>query len=116
MLKRILIASCFPLLAFTCCDEPMVTPCSTPATVKDLTGLDACGFVLELEDGTRLEPVPFAASSQFQKPNSPLADFELADDKKVFIDYELAEGWMTACMAGQTATITCICEVSASGH
>jgi len=32
-------------------------PCAMRATVVDLRGLDGCGFVFKLDDGTQLEPL-----------------------------------------------------------
>ena len=37
-----------------CSEDLAEQTCSTPATVVDLSGLDGCGFVFQLEDGTRL--------------------------------------------------------------
>src|SRR6187549_2493664 len=34
MLRRILIASFFPLLAFSCCNDSLENTCSTPATLR----------------------------------------------------------------------------------
>ena len=115
MLRRIFIACFFPLLAISCCTEPLENTCSTPATIRDLTGLDGCGFVLELEDGTRLEPLRLTiCENNIIYTKDPLINIELADGKKVLIDYELEEGFASTCMAGKTASITCIHEVSSS--
>jgi hypothetical protein len=117
MLRRILIASFFPLLAVSCCTEPIENTCSTPATIKDLTGLDGCGFVFELEDGTRLEPYRVLICGTPPLPKEytedPLYNFQFADGKKVMIDYEILDNAST-CMAGKVAKITCIHEISNS--
>ena len=98
-------------LFVTCADED--TPeasCSVPATVKDFTSLDGCGFVFELENGTRLVPyLVYYCGTPAPKhiPENPLYDFEFEDGKKVFIEYEPFEG-ASSCMAGELVKITCI--------
>lgn len=87
--------------AFTCekSDEPEPEPeqyCSTPATVRNLTGLDGCGFVLELDNGQRLEP----AGPEWQ-------NFNKSDGMRVSISYvEEARG--SICMVGKTVRLSCI--------
>ncbi len=73
------------------------TTCSTPATVRDLSGLDGCGKVLELADGARL--LPFG--KVWEK-------FPSANGQRVTISYEGVTDMMTTCMAGKTVAITCI--------
>lgn len=93
--------------------EQPSTPCGTAATIRDLTGLDGCGFVFELEDGTRLEPVWVFECGTPPLPEQPVEnvfpDFEMVDGKEVWIDYELASS-PSICMVGQTVIITCISE------
>jgi hypothetical protein len=87
--------------------------CAIPATVRDLTGLDGCGFVFELEDGTRLEPLRIGYCGTPPLPKEvtedPLYNFAFADGKKVKIEYEKTES-VSICMVGQTVKITCITE------
>jgi hypothetical protein len=85
----------------TCVDHSMESDCGTHATVKDLTGFDGCGFIFELEDGTRLEPM-------FLR-EEPLSTFEFADGKKVVIGYEEKPS-ASVCMIGKTVKIICIQE------
>ena len=98
-----------------CSDEMNDQKCSALATVVDLTGLDGCGFVFELEDGTRLEPVRMMYCGTPPLPaevtQDPLYDFEFANGKKVLIDYDEVE-YGSYCMAGQTVKITCISDLS----
>jgi hypothetical protein len=100
---------------FMCAEENVDKEgCGTRATVRDLTGLDGCGFVFELEDGTRLEPVflfwcgtpPISEEQQ----KDPLYNFEFVDGKQVLIDYELSTS-PSICMVGQTVKITCLTEL-----
>lgn len=100
--------------AFAQCGDDDHKSCSTFATVRDLTGLDGCGFVFELEDGTRLEPVRtlFCGTPPLPKEatEDPLYGFEFVDGKRVKISYE-ETGDMSICMVGPTVKITCIKEI-----
>ena len=73
------------------------TACVTPATVRDISGLDGCGKVLELTGGTRL--LPFGPVWE---------KFPAANDQRVTISYEPLTDMMTTCMAGKSVTVTCI--------
>ena len=91
-------------------------PCGTLATVVDATGLDGCGFLLHLDDGTVLEPMPAVficgtppIPEEFL--NNALNEFELADGQRVSIAYEPVDDMFSICMAGQMVKITCIEEV-----
>lgn len=99
----------------TACTESSVEPeaCNTPATVRDLTGLDGCGWVFELEDGTKLIPHwqwGFCGTPPLPEgmAEDPLFQFEYVDGKTVFIDYTILTDMSTACMAGPVAKISCI--------
>jgi hypothetical protein len=87
--------------------------CTVPATVRDLTGLDGCGFVFVLEDGTSIEPIRLLYCGTEPLPRevteNPLYDFEFLDGKKVFISYE-ETGGPSICMVGPVVKITCITE------
>lgn len=101
---------------FTQCSDDDTPQCIIPATVRDLTGLDGCGFVFELEDGTRIEPfyvVGFCGTPPLPKEitDSPLYGFEFVDGKKVKLSYEEA-GVPSICMVGPVVKITCLEEVS----
>jgi len=104
------------ILAFTLfsCHETCVEPftCNTPATVRDLTGQDGCGWAFELSDGTKLVamvPVIFCGTPPLPKEvtEDPLYNFEWTDGKKVYISYDEVEG-ADICMAGPLVKITCI--------
>jgi hypothetical protein len=74
--------------------------CTIPGTIRNFAGLDGCGHVLELADGTILEPLRLVMcgpppESVMTLPD-PLFDFQ-EDGMKVLIDYEDYEG-VTACM------------------
>jgi hypothetical protein len=115
-MKKLALAVCTILLLSTCStQDELETKCSTPATVRDLTGLDGCGWVFELNDGTKLIPliIGFCGTPPVSKEitENPLYDFEFINGKKVFIDYEpIHVGMVNACMVGETVKITCISE------
>ncbi|WP_149867104.1 hypothetical protein [Solirubrum puertoriconensis] len=86
--------------AFTCDkNDPEPTnceDCETIATVRNLTGLDGCGYVLELPDGKRLEP----SGKLWQ-------ELVKTDGAKVKVSYE-PESRGSICMVGETVRVTCL--------
>ncbi len=72
-------------------------PDGDKAVLRDLTGLDGCRWVFELEDGQRLEPI-----------NLHEFDIELTDRQKVKISYTEATDMMSICMVGKMVNITCL--------
>lgn len=103
-------------LTLASCGDDDGIACETRATVKDLTGLDGCGFIFELEDGTRLEPqLPAGCgfgSMAMASPDDALFNFEWRDGKVVMIDYELVPDGVSICMVGDIVKITCLTELS----
>lgn len=89
-----------------------MTKCSTPATLRNLEGLDGCGWVFELTDGKRLEPrimrLCGTPPQSKEATEDPLYDFEYVDGKTVFIDYEPLADVVSICMVGEVVRITCI--------
>ena len=116
MKTNILLVFAAALITFTSCDEEISkADCDAPvrATVRDLTGLDGCGFVFELEDGTRLEPkriLLFCGTPPLPKEvtEDPLFNFEFVDGKNVRIGYEECDDCTSICMTGPIVKITCI--------
>lgn len=124
-MKTYISALCVVLsLLFISCDEeqPIVITCDNAvlATVKDLTGLDGCGFVFELADGTKLEPqmLFFCGTPPLPKEvtENPLYNFQWVDGKQVRIAYEEIPDAASICMAGKIVKITCLEEVSPSAE
>lgn len=60
-------------------------------TIQNYTGLDGCGMVIELENGTTLEPTNL---------NSFQNEVSIADEQKVWVKYHSVEG-ASICMVGQ---------------
>ena len=75
-------------------------PNAVEATLKDLTGLDGCSWVLELDNGKRLEP------SNLQK----FDNIKLEDGKRVFVEYKTIHNAASICMVGTIIEIICISE------
>lgn len=61
-----------------------------------MTGLDGCGFLIELDNGTKLNPVEYAVKS-----------FNFEDGQRIRFSYKEVD-MMNVCMAGQTVKITCL--------
>jgi len=100
-------------LFVTACDEPLETPadqCTVMATLKDYSGLSACGWMLELEDGTVLDPVSYQGASFDEQLVAQALPNGLQDGMAVSISYNEVQV-VTACMAGVTVDITCISPV-----
>jgi hypothetical protein len=97
-LHLLLPAALLLSLVFSCQDakDDPNPGCGTPATIRDLTGLDGCGFVLELDNGKRLEP------------HGPLwQNYAKHDGERVTISY-VAEPAMSICMVGEGVKLDCI--------
>ncbi|KAA5549269.1 hypothetical protein [Adhaeribacter rhizoryzae] len=102
------------LLTLNSCAQAEELPeadCGTLATVKNLTGLDGCGFVLELDNGTRLESYIPAQNTNGQ--TSPLQNFPLTDGQRVSVSYQVRQDIGSYCMVGTIVEITCIETVAA---
>ncbi len=100
---------------FACHEEPITKNCGTPAIVRDLTGLDGCGFVFELADGSRLEPQMFGYCGTPPLPKevteNPLYNFQSTDGKQVKIGYEEVTNAVSICLVGKIVKITCLEEI-----
>jgi hypothetical protein len=119
-MKPAISALVITILLFTRCEEeqPLVITCDNAvlATVKNLTGLDGCGFVFELADGSRLEPqmLGYCGTPPLPKEitENPLYNFQWIDGQKVRIAYEEIPDAASICMVGKIVKITCLQEVT----
>jgi len=85
------------LLLFMACNKNKCAD-SVKAELKDLSGLDGCGFVIELENGNKLEAL-----------NLCDFDIDLNDGKKIWVSYHLTTNFIgTICMVGDIVEIDCI--------
>ena len=73
--------------------------CNHTGTVKDYTGLDGCGMVIVLDNGTVLEPVEI------------VPDFKLYDGQRVQLGYTELKDRASICMTGLIVRIDCIIEI-----
>lgn len=92
---RIVVLLSFLFLIFSACNRSTCDNAQA-ATIVDYTGLDGCGLVIQLQNGTVLEPVN-------------LNDFNLTptDGMKVWVKYhEIAGG--SICMVGPIVEIDCL--------
>ena len=81
--------------------------CNAGATVKDLTGLDGCGLVFELNDGTVLIPEKRTYIQAPRPEEDPFYHARLKDGDHVKIGFRSVD-LATTCMAGKVVFITCI--------
>jgi hypothetical protein len=91
-----LMAICGMALLLWACPRNQC-PEGVDALLRDYTGLSGCRWVLELEDGERLEPV-----------NLHELDFEPRDNLQVRVQFTEAEDMMSICMVGRMVNIVCI--------
>ncbi len=83
-------------------EKPETNPCpkSESATLKNLSGLDGCSWVLVLKNGKKLEPTNL---KQFE-------NITLEDGKKVSVEYKVLPMAVSICMVGTIVEIICISE------
>lgn len=86
------------LIFIGCQDDEPEAGC-TNATIIDAAGFDGCGWLIEMEDGFRLEPV-----------NLDDFDITLANDLPVCIEYSELTAMGSVCMVGTIVEITSIVE------
>ncbi|PSL45548.1 hypothetical protein CLV51_104253 [Chitinophaga niastensis] len=97
-LKQNLVALAFISLAAVSCKTTQSSAgCKFEGVVKDMSGLDGCGLLIELKDGTRLQPVEFAHPG-----------FTLKAGQAVKLNYTELKDRMSTCMGGKMARIDCI--------
>jgi hypothetical protein len=86
------------ILSFSSCHKDCMCNNSVNAELKNLTGLDGCGWVIVLNNGDKLEPTNL---SSFNVP--------LVDGKKVTVAYHETQG-ASICMVGKMVEIESMCE------
>jgi hypothetical protein len=100
LMKSIVIGLMFSAFVFASCEKTDKGGCESAvkATIIDLTGLDGCGHVIELENGDRVEPT-----------NLDDFDVPIEDGQEVWVEYHTVEA-ATICMIGEVVTIDCLSE------
>jgi PKD repeat protein len=84
------------------CDSVFVgilEPCSLFGTVVDYTGLDACGLIIQLDNGQMLEPQEI------------IPEFQLKAGQRVKLSYSELPNYASVCMVGKIVRIDCIEEI-----
>ena len=84
------------LLISVACEHDNEKQCADAETgiLKNLTGLDGCGWIIQLADSTRLEPI-----------NLNEFDIELKEDKVVCFRYHERPDMGSYCMVGPVVEI-----------
>ena len=122
-IRLTLISSLLALAMFACQEENAAPACSTLATVRDFTGRDGCGWVLELDDSTYLEPYLSSVSTydplwcgevspnyqEGPRANASLwYNANLQDGMTVRIAYRVLSDQASICMASDVVEVTCL--------
>ena len=101
--KKIIVLITLYILAVSCVNTRKAIECpnSQEAKLINMKGLDGCSWMIELENGNKLNPIN-------------LDDFnvELIDNKKLMIGYTVKNDKSGICMAGEIIEINCITEVA----
>ena len=96
--QKILLLSLIVLTIYSCNKE---SECENSHSAKlvNMTGLDGCSWMIELNNGTKLEP-------------TNLNDFNinLQEHQKIWVVYHTAAQMASICMHGEIVTIDCISE------
>lgn len=74
--------------------------CEYSGTVKDYTGLDGCSLIIELDNGTKLEPYNIV-------PN-----IVLKDGQRVKVSYTELSNMASICMVGKIVRLDCVTIIS----
>jgi hypothetical protein len=77
----------------------LLTSCGTTSksqigNVRNFSGLDGCSLLIEMKDGSFLQPFEMTP------------DFKLMEDQKIKFSYEQIEGVASTCMKGKIVRIT----------
>jgi len=79
------------------CQTKYVCSNAEEAKLKNLSGLDGCSWVIELTDGSILEPI-----------NLKEFDIKKRNGKKIYVSYKAEPSYVSICMTGPIIRITCI--------
>ena len=95
--KNLILPFVVLTLAIHSCNKESECENSHSAKLVNMTGLDGCSWMIELGDGTKLEP-------------TNLNDFNinLQVNQKIWIVYHTAAQMASICMTGEIVTIDCI--------
>ncbi len=85
---------------FSCNKENNIPEKAVAATLYDYTGLDACSWVVDLNDNNGVCEIA----------GFPDTGLDIKDGKKVWVTYKFSEYQISACMVGPRVDITGIWE------
>ena len=90
------IAALLFTIPFIACEKDSVTECanSQAGILRDFTGLDGCGWIIQLADSSRIEPI-----------NLNDFEIELIDDKAVCVRFYERTDMGSYCMVGKVVEI-----------
>ena len=88
--------SIFCLALLVSCSKNTSCTSASKGKLKNLTGLDGCGWVIEA-NGKTFEPVNLGAFDSSM----------LVDNQKIFFNYNSFSGG-SICMVGETIQLTCV--------
>lgn len=77
--------------------ETSIMPKEKPeveGTLRNMAGLDGCKWMIELNNGSKIQPTNLAAF-----------DIALAEGQKVWVEYVEQQGVMSTCMAGKVVKL-----------
>ena len=98
--QKVLVLTFIVLTQFiNSCNKQSECEDSHSAKLVNMTGLDGCSWMIELGDGTKLEP-------------TNLNDFNIniQENQKIWVVYHTAAQMASICMHGEIVTIDCISE------
>ena len=80
----------------------LTTKCKTAGIVRDLSGLDGCQFMIEIENGEKWRPAKIEDDK-----------FQLRDGQAILFGYREVSDVVSTCMAEtKTVEVTCIKEIT----
>ena len=96
MLSAILISILASVSLFACESKNGTGRCENAeeGILRNMSGLDGCGWIIQLSDSTKLEPT-----------NLNVFDIELKDNKQVCVRYHELEGVASTCMIGKVVEL-----------
>lgn len=95
-MKNLLVI--FGIVLITSCSNESGCSKSVHAKMRNLTGLDGCGWVLQLDDNSYLEA-----------QNLDQFEIEFVEGKELHVSYKETDGG-SICMVGKIVEITCLSE------
>lgn len=85
------------IITLTSCNSNVKCENCITGKLIDMSSLDGCTWLIELENGERLNPI-----------NIFEFDLEKTDGLKVYLKYEKVDNIATICMSGKAVKLFCI--------